>query len=87
LEVRRWSEPVDLCLLLSQTTYYESLAPVEAHVDSGTHDVVSECGAVSQFQMDLNEHIRGRNIGCRRDKVLSRLIYVYYYPKQRIMGH
>ena len=52
--MRRWSEPVDLRLLLSQTTYNGSLPPVEAlppdeaHVDSATHDVVSECGACGQ---------------------------------------
>jgi hypothetical protein len=31
---RRWYEPVDLPLLLSQTNYNWSLAPVEAHEDS-----------------------------------------------------
>jgi hypothetical protein len=36
---RRNFEPVDLPLLLSQTNYNWSLAPVEAHVDSATPNV------------------------------------------------
>jgi hypothetical protein len=36
---------VDLPLLLSQTNYNRSLAPVEANVDSATHDMVAQCCA------------------------------------------
>jgi hypothetical protein len=52
---RRWCELVDLPLLLSQTNYNWSLAPVEAHVDSATHDMVAQCGcgAGSQPKLDL----------------------------------
>jgi hypothetical protein len=49
----RRSEPVDLPLLLSQTNYNWSLAPVEANVDSATHDMVAQYGAGDQPQMDL----------------------------------
>jgi hypothetical protein len=42
--VRRWREPVDLRLLLSQTKYNWSIAPVGADVDSATHDIEAECG-------------------------------------------
>jgi hypothetical protein len=44
---------VDLPLLLSQTNYNWSLAPVEANVVSVTHDMVAQCGAGGQPQMDL----------------------------------
>ncbi len=34
---RRWPEPVDLRLLLSQTKYNRSLAPDDVDLDSATH--------------------------------------------------
>ena len=51
--MRRWCEPVDLPLLLSQTKYNWSLAPVEADVDSGTYDMVAQCGAGGQPKLGL----------------------------------
>jgi hypothetical protein len=44
---------VDLPLLLSQTNYNWSLAPVEANVDSARVDMVAQCGAGDQPQIDL----------------------------------
>jgi len=41
----RWSEPLDLPLLLSQTNFIRSLASVDADVDSATYDLVAQCGA------------------------------------------
>jgi hypothetical protein len=40
--VRGWREPVDLPLLSSEPKYKWSLAPVEADVDSATHDMETE---------------------------------------------
>jgi L-arabinose isomerase len=53
MQVRRWSEPVDFPLLLSQTKYNRSLAPDEADVDSATHDMVAQCGDGGQHKFDL----------------------------------
>jgi hypothetical protein len=39
--MRRWSEPVDLPLLLSCPKYNWSLALDEVDVDSGTHDMLA----------------------------------------------
>ena len=44
----RWSEPVDLPLLLSQTKYNWSLAAVDVIEDSATHDMVTQCVAGCQ---------------------------------------
>jgi hypothetical protein len=51
--VRRRSEPVVLPFLLSQTSFNWSLAPVEANIDSATHDMVAQCGVGDQPQIDL----------------------------------
>jgi hypothetical protein len=51
--MRRWSEPDDLPLLLSQTKYVRSLAGVEAKVESAAHDMVVRCGACDQLKLDL----------------------------------
>jgi len=58
--MRGWSEPVDLRLVLAQTKYIWSLAPVEPHVNNATHDVVTQqCGAGGQPKVDfLNSHSR-----------------------------
>jgi hypothetical protein len=45
LMVGRWSEPVDLPFLLSQTKYNWSLAEVDADIDSTTQDMVAQCDA------------------------------------------
>jgi hypothetical protein len=50
---RRWSGPVDLPSLLSQTKYNRSLAAVEANEDSATYDVVKKCGAGRKPKLDL----------------------------------
>jgi hypothetical protein len=44
---------VYLPLLLSQTIFNWSLAPVEANVDSARVDMVAQCGAGDQPQIDL----------------------------------
>jgi hypothetical protein len=49
----RWSEPDDLCLLLSQTKYNWSLAPDEDDMDSARYDMVAQCGAGGQPKLDL----------------------------------
>jgi hypothetical protein len=46
--VRRWSEPVDLPLLLSQTKYISLLAADGQDVDSDRHDMVVQCSVGSQ---------------------------------------
>jgi len=51
--VRRWSEPVDFPLLVSQTKYNWSLAAVEAHIGSATLDMVAQCGAGGQPKLHL----------------------------------
>ena len=51
--MRKWSEPVDLPFLLSQTKYNRSLAPVEADVDSATNGMVAQCGAGDLPKSDL----------------------------------
>ena len=43
--MRRWSDPVDFPLPLFHPKYNWSLAAVEAHIGSATHDVVAQCGA------------------------------------------
>ena len=43
--MRRWSEPVDLHLLLSQSKYNLSLGVVVKHVVSAAYDMVAQCGA------------------------------------------
>jgi hypothetical protein len=53
LQVRRWSESVELCLLPSQTKCDWSLAVVEADVDSATHDMVAQCSAGGKHKSDL----------------------------------
>jgi hypothetical protein len=50
---RRWSEPVDLPLLLSQTKHNWSLAVVEADVEGATHEMVAQCGGGGQPKLDL----------------------------------
>jgi hypothetical protein len=50
---RRWPEPFDLRLLLSQTKYNRSLAPAEAHVDSATHDMAVQRAAGGQPKSNL----------------------------------
>ena len=53
---RRWSELVDLPLLLSQTKDSWSLAPVDTDVDSATYDMVAQCGAGGyELNEDLNQ--------------------------------
>jgi len=47
------SEPVDLPLLLSQTKYNCSLAPVHEIVDRARYDMVAKCGVGSQPKSDL----------------------------------
>jgi len=57
--MRKFSEPVDLPLLVSQTKYNWSLALDEAEVDSATHDMVAQCGAGSQPLLELlRKHTR-----------------------------
>jgi hypothetical protein len=51
--MRRWSEPVDLPLLLSQTKYNWSLAADDVDDDSARHEMVAECGDGSQLKLDL----------------------------------
>jgi hypothetical protein len=51
--VRRWSEPVDLPLLLSQTKYNCSLALVEDDVDSTRYDMVAQRGVGGKPKLDL----------------------------------
>jgi hypothetical protein len=53
LQVRRWSEPVDLPLLLSQTKYNWSLASVEAHVDDARYDTNAHCGVGGQSKSQI----------------------------------
>jgi hypothetical protein len=53
LYARRWSEPVDLPLILSQTKFVWSLAAVEADNDSATYDMEAQCGAGGQPKSDL----------------------------------
>jgi hypothetical protein len=65
MQVRRWSEPVDFPLLLSQTKYKRSLAPDEADVDSATHDMVAQCGDGCQPKMDLLRTHTRCSIVCR----------------------
>jgi outer membrane lipopolysaccharide assembly protein LptE/RlpB len=50
---RRWSVPVDLPLLVSQTKYDTSLAAVDAELDNGTHDMVAQSGAGGIPKLDL----------------------------------
>jgi hypothetical protein len=55
----RWSEPLDLPLLLSQTNFIWSVAAVEADVVKATHNVVAQCGAGGQPKLDLlSSHTR-----------------------------
>ncbi len=54
---RRWSESVDLPLVLSQTKLNWSLAVVEEVVDSVTHNMVTQCGAGGQPKLDLIESL------------------------------
>jgi hypothetical protein len=49
----RWSEPVDLRLLLSRTKYNWSLAPDEDDMDSARYDMVAQCTAGGQLKLDL----------------------------------
>jgi hypothetical protein len=51
--VRRWREPVDFPLLLSQTKYQWSLAPVVVDVDSATHDIADQCGADGRYTAQI----------------------------------
>jgi len=56
---RRWSEPVDLRLLLSHTKSNWLLAAVEADNDSATHDMEAQCGVGGQPKSDLlSTHMR-----------------------------
>jgi hypothetical protein len=50
---RRWSEPVDLLLALSQAKLNWSLAAVEADNDSATYDMEAQCGAGGTPKSDL----------------------------------
>ena len=56
-------------------------------MDSATRDVVTECVAGSQIQIDLFSTQTGCSVVVRRDKRLSRLIYVYYYPNESKIAH
>jgi hypothetical protein len=51
--MRRWPEPADLPLLLSQTKHNWSLAPAQAHVDSGRDVFVVQCGGGDKPILDL----------------------------------
>jgi hypothetical protein len=53
LQVRRWSEPVDLPLLLSQTKYNWSLASAETNVDDARYYTNAHCGVGGQSKSDL----------------------------------
>ena len=63
--MRRWSEPADLPLLLSQTTCNWSLAAVEEDVDSAAHDVAAQCGAGDKLKFQIGPP------QCTYDVVLS----------------
>ena len=78
---RRWSEPVDLPLALSQTKLNWWLAVVEAKNYSATYDMQAQCGAGGQPKSDFLSAICGCGDGPTQDNGLSRLISVYYYPK------
>jgi hypothetical protein len=54
--VRGRSESVALPLLLSQTKYNWSLAPIEADVDSATHDMVAQCCDCGQAKFQILPH-------------------------------
>ena len=62
MQVRRWSESVDLPLLLLQTKYNRSLALDEADVDRATYDKVAQCGADGHLMFDLLVHLQGCSI-------------------------
>jgi hypothetical protein len=68
--VRRWSEPVDLPLLLSQTKYNWSLAADEVDIDSATHDMVSQCGAGGLPKSDLRQYTYERVVVALREKMV-----------------
>ena len=51
--MRRWSEPADLPLLLSQTLDNLSLAAVGEDLESAEHDMMALCGAGGQLKLDL----------------------------------
>jgi hypothetical protein len=75
---RRWSEPVDLLLVLSQTNLNWSLSAVKADNESATYDMQAQCGAGGKPKSDLlSAHmVRGCGDGPTRDDGLSRLIYL-----------
>ncbi len=70
-----------------QTKYNWSLAAVKADVGRTTYDMVAQCGAGGKPTLDLHQTHRGSSIVHRREDGLSRLIYLYYYAKQSIIGH
>jgi hypothetical protein len=77
--MRRWFEPLDLPLLLSQTNVNRSPAPAHAHVDSSTQDMVVQCDAGGLHKSDLipdTYEVVISSAGC--DGGLSRLIYLDY---------
>jgi hypothetical protein len=86
LYARRWSEPVDFALLLSQTKYNWCLAAVEADVDGARYDVVAQCVLAASPDWTSSVHIRVRLVGCRQDDDMSCSIFLCYYPKQKIIG-
>ena len=51
--MRRWSEPDDLPLVLSQTKYNWSLAADGEDVHSATHDMEVQCGGGGQPKLVL----------------------------------
>ena len=51
--MRRWSEPVDLPLVLSQTKYNWSLAADEVDIHSATYDMVDQCVAGGQPKLQI----------------------------------
>jgi hypothetical protein len=49
----RWTEPVDLPFLRTQTKHDWSLAPAQSHVDSDRYDMAAQCGAGGKLKLDL----------------------------------
>ena len=85
-QVRTCSEPLDLPFLPLQTNFIQSVAAVEADVDSATYDMVAQCVAGGQPKFNLlSIYIGGCNIVFRLGHGLSRLIYLSYYLKQTLL--
>jgi hypothetical protein len=53
LYVRKWREPVDLPLPLSQAKQIWSLAPVEVDVGRARYEMVAQCGAGGRPKLNL----------------------------------